>query len=259
MKTIRLKKMKTELSNEIKYYSDNIFWNEMINSSITLTWNGEIVCSSCHKKTKKSFGEGFCYPCFISVPEAAECIIRPELCQAHLGLGRDVEWEQKNHNQAHIVYLAASDVVKVGVTRATNSITRWIDQGASSAIILAQTPNRYTAGVLEVALKSQYTDKTNWQRMLKNEKDESINLVDEKWSLEDSLPSDLTHYFTDDETVIELNFPVLEYPTKVKSLSFEKSPIIHGKLKGIKGQYLIFENGEVLNIRKHTGFVIDLK
>lgn len=170
-----------------------------------------------------------------------------------------MEWEEKNHNQPHIVYLAASDKVKVGVTRNTQIPTRWIDQGASSAIRLAKTPNRYEAGILEVALKDFFSDKTNWQRMLKNEIDTSIDLVEEKWNLHDQLPEDLTKFFSEDDEIVTITYPVKEFPTKVVSLSFDKTPIIEGKLVGIKGQYLIFEGGAVLNIRKHTGYHIEIK
>ncbi len=255
--------MNVSLENDTIHYffnsSERIYMNELVGKQISLIWDGDIFCQSCQIKTKKSFGEGFCYSCFISAPEATECTIRPELCRAHLGEGRDVEWEERNHNQPHIVYLAVSDKIKVGVTRNTQVPTRWIDQGASFAIRLAETPNRYEAGVLEVALKSYFSDKTNWQRMLKNELDESIDLVNEKWSLHDHLPSDLTKYFSENDEVISLNYPVQKYPLKVTSMSFDKHPQIEGILVGIKGQYLIFEGGKVLNIRKHTGYSINLK
>jgi hypothetical protein len=256
-----LKKMKTSLDQEVSYrllLDSEVKLSDFIGTQITMQWTGNIFCQSCGKSTKKSFGEGFCYPCFTSAPEAAECIIRPELCRAHLGEGRNPEWEQKHHNVPHVVYLAASDTVKVGVTRATQIPTRWIDQGAASAIILAETPNRYEAGVLEVALKSFFTDKTNWQRMLKNEIDDSIDLIDEKWSLHDQLPADLQQYFSENDEVIQFTYPVLQFPTKVASLGFDKSPEIHGVLEGIKGQYLIFQGGQVVNIRKHTGYEIQL-
>ena len=215
-------------------------------------------CAICAKATKKSFGDGLCYNCFANAPQAAECIIRPELCRAHLGEGRDPEWEEAHHNQPHVVYLAATDCVKVGVTRDTQIPTRWIDQGASSAIRLAETPNRYEAGRLEVQLKQFFTDKTNWQRMLRNEIDETIDLVEEKWMLHEQLPSDLTTFFSENDEVIEINYPVLEFPEKVKSLSFDKTPEISGKLMGIKGQYLLFDEGRVLNIRRHTGYFVKL-
>lgn len=256
-----LSKMKTSLEEVVQYriqLNDEVNMNELVGKNVRLEWNGIINCQKCSKVTKKSFGEGFCYSCFISAPEAAECILRPELCRAHLGEGRDPEWEEKHHNQPHVVYLAASSAVKVGITRATQVPTRWIDQGASAAIRLAEVENRYEAGRIEVALKEFFTDKTSWQRMLKNEIDESIDLEEEKWSLEEHLPADITEYFSEDDEIVEINYPVIEYPTKVKSVSFDKVPVIEGKLTGIKGQYLIFEGGVVLNIRKHTGYYISL-
>lgn len=254
-----LGKMKVEDGSPIRYFLDeekSICMNNFIGRTITLEYLNEIICVSCGKATSKSFNQGFCYSCFIEAPESAECIIRPELCKAHLGEGRDPEWEEAHHNQPHVVYLAASDCVKVGVTRKTQVPNRWIDQGAKKAIILAEVPYRQLAGIMEVALKDQYTDKTNWQRMLKNEVDESIDLVEEKWNLEGQLPSDLCDYFTDDETVYELEYPVEQYPKKVKSLSFDKEKTISGILVGIKGQYLIFQDESVLNIRKHSGYKV---
>jgi len=235
-----------------------IDFNSLINKNIKISWNGVITCRKCKKKTKKSFGEGFCYPCFMSAPEASPCILKPELCQAHLGIGRDLEYEEKNHNQPHAVYLAATDKVKVGVTRSTQIPTRWIDQGANKAIVLAITPNRHLAGVLEVALKSIYSDKTNWRSMLKNLTDESIDLEEEKWSCYELLPSDLQQYFVEDDTIYNFIYPSEIYPTNVSSINLQKTAAIEGVLTGIKGQYLIFDNEYVFNVRRHTSFEIEL-
>lgn len=230
--------------------------NEHIGKKISLAFSGEIYCKKCGNKTKTSYNQGFCYKCFKNAPESAECIIRPELCRAHLGEGRDVEWEEKNHNQPHYVYLAATDVVKVGVTRSTQIPTRWIDQGASEAIILAETPNRYLAGVIEVALKSEFTDKTNWRKMLLNHIDESIDLEEIKWRLEELLPSDIVEYFSEEDDVTTIDYPVLEYPIKITSLNLDKSPEIKGRLLGIKGQYFLLDSGRVINIRRHTSYKV---
>jgi len=257
-----LHKMKTDFGQPISYSlqleGQTLSLNQVIGKELKIQFTGTIICSSCSKKIKKTFQDGFCYNCFQSAPEASECVIRPELCKAHLGEGRDVEWEERNHNQPHVVYLASSDTVKVGVTRATQVPGRWIDQGAFAAIRLAETPNRYEAGRLEVALKSVFTDKTNWQRMLKNEIDDSIDLEEEKWQLHEQLPSDLTEYFSENDEIITMNYPVNLYPTKVKSISLDKTPEVAGKLSGIKGQYLIFEDGSVMNVRKHTGYEVEI-
>lgn len=257
-----LHKMLTSKENPIMYRlyanDETVVINNFINQEIKIHWKGNIYCQKCTKKTKRSFGEGFCYPCFMSAPEASPCIIKPELCQAHLGIGRDKEFEEKHHNQPHIVYLAATDKVKVGVTRDTQIPTRWIDQGANKAIVLCETPNRYLAGMTEVALKEFYSDKTNWRSMLKNTQDLSIDLEEEKWKCHELLPADLQQYFIEDDNILEFDYPVSNYPEKITSLNLEKNPVISGTLTGIKGQYLMFDEQYVFNVRRHTSYEVEI-
>jgi hypothetical protein len=260
MKTV-IRKMGAQFGDPINYYvridEQQISLNSLIGQHIQLQFTGQIFCQECNKKINKSFGEGFCFNCFSTAGSASPCIIRPELCQAHLGLGRDPDFEQRNHNQPHVVYLALTQHVKVGITRKTQVPTRWIDQGAQQAIILAETPNRYLAGVLEVALKEHYSDKTNWQLMLRNvQATDQPDLSSEKWELEELLPQDLTQYWTDDEEIWNLIYPVTHYPEKVQALSFDKTPEISGVLTGIRGQYLYLDQINVLNLRKHTGYEV---
>ena len=257
-----LSKINSIYSHPVIYratWQDNIIhFNELIGKEISIKFTGLMICKSCNKQTKKFFGEGFCFTCFNNSPENSPCILKPELCQGHLGIGRNSEWEEKYHNQPHIVYLAATDHVKVGVTRSSQIPTRWIDQGASSAIIFAETPNRYEAGKLEVELKAFYTDKTNYRKMLQNEIDENIDLIEEKWQTVEQLPSDLQTFISENDTITELTYPVLNFPKSVHVLNLEKNPLIKGVLTGIKGQYLLFENDFAMNIRRHTGYDIDL-
>jgi hypothetical protein len=256
-----LSKMNVSLNETVNYtlnFDIPIVLNTYIGKEIELVFNSIIYCVSCGDIMKKSFNQGFCYDCFRKAPEASDCVIRPELCKGHLGQGRDVEWEEKNHNQPHTVYLALTDCVKVGVTRSSQVPTRWIDQGAYQAIRFAETPNRYTAGVMEVTLKSFFIDKTNWRKMLRNENDLSIDLVEEKWAIEEQLPNDMRELLCEDDTITTIHYPVLSYPSKIESLSFDKTPVIKGKLMGIKGQYLLFDNDRVINIRKHSGYEIEL-
>jgi len=254
-------KMRTALGSPVAYtleFGDEaVDMNALIGQQIKLSFAGDIFCIACGKKTKKSFAQGFCYPCFMNAPEASECIIRPELCRAHEGEGRDIEWEKANHLQEHFVYLAVSSGLKVGVTRSTQIPTRWIDQGASRAILFAQVPNRYLAGCIEVALKEHVSDKTNWQKMLKNEVLDA-DLEEEKSRMEDLLPRDLQDYIADSDEITEIEYPVENYPLKIKSIGFDKEPEISGTLEGIKGQYLYLDFDRVLNIRKHTGYHITL-
>lgn len=256
-----LSKMRVTLDDTVQYNlvsgDENILMNDLIGKPIQLQFTGTTQCSSCGNK-RKIFAQGFCYDCFMNAPESSPCIINPELCEGHLGKGRDVQWEQDHHVQPHFVYLAVASGLKVGVTRSTQIPTRWIDQGASYAIRVAETPYRKLAGDIEVALKSHFTDKTNWRRMLKNEIGD-YDLEEEKWQIEELLPNDLAEYMTEDDEIIEINYPVERFPEKVKSVGFDKMPLIEGNLAGIKGQYLIFDNDQVLNMRKHTGYDVEIK
>lgn len=231
--------------------------NPWLGKPLRLCHTGTIRCTSCGKVTQKSFAQGFCYPCFRDAPEASPCIIHPELCEAHTGGGRDPAWEERHHNCPHFVYLAVASGLKVGVTRGDQLPTRWIDQGAWRAIVLAETPNRHASGRIEVSLKEHVSDRTHWQKMLKNVLAEGVDLVAEKRRLAALLPADLQGLVGSDDAVTELRYPVMEYPTKIKSLSFDKTPEIEGTLLGIKGQYLLLDGGRVLNIRKHGGYEIE--
>jgi len=260
--TGQIRKMHTQLESEVQYHlpiGENLVGlNELIGREISLTYQNRIECVKCGNKTVKSFNQGFCYPCFKDAPESADWVIHPELSKAHLGIeDRDLAYEESVQLKTHVVYLSLTSGIKVGVTRDTQVPTRWIDQGAIQAIKLAETPNRYLAGMIEVSLKNHMADKTNWRKMLTNDYT-TVNLIDEKNKAKALVDSEYHQYFVEKDEIIDLNFPVLEYPEKVKSIGFDKVPDYTGKLYGIKGQYLFFENGVVLNIRKHGGYIVSL-
>ena len=256
-----LTKMQTEIGVPIQYYLvfENSFLhlNQLLDKTIEIQFLG-YQCLNCCKK-KKIFRQGFCYDCFTSSPSAGDWIMKPELSTAHLNLeDRDLNYEKKVQLQPHIVYLALSSEVKVGVTRKSQMPTRWIDQGANAAIPIVEVPNRYLAGITEVALKSYYADKTNWQKMLKNDF-EPVDLIAERKKTELLIPSEVQEFFySTKEELCQLDYPVLEYPKKVSSLNLDKSPMFSGKLMGIKGQYLIFEDGTVFNVRTFEGYVVSI-
>ncbi len=255
-----LTKMQTEIGDPIQYYlifeSDFIHVNQLLDKKLSLEFVG-YQCLACGEN-KKIYRQGYCYDDFYDRPEVGDWVMRPELSTAHLDIeDRDLEFEKKVQLQPHIVYLANSSNVKVGVTRKSQVPTRWIDQGAHEAIEIVEVPNRYLAGITEVALKDQVSDKTNWRTMLKNE------IVDEdllayKRRLKDCIPEEVKEYFIENGKETELHFPVLKYPDKLKSLNLEKTPEFSGILKGIKGQYLIFEDNTVFNVRNNEGYVVRL-
>ncbi len=256
-----LTKMETEFSHPVQYYlvfeNDFINMNQLLDRALIISFVKH-QCLNCGLDLP-IYRQGFCRSCFFEIPQAADWVIRPELSTAHLDKeDRDLEYEKKVQLQPHVVYLANSSSVKVGVTRKSQIPTRWIDQGAHEAIEIVEVPNRYLAGITELALKDHVSDKTNWRTMLQNDlKDE--DLVEWRNKLKQYIPDEAMEYFIANNTETHLDFPVLQYPKKPKSLNIEKSVSYKGILKGIKGQYLIFEDETVFNIRSNEGLVVNIE
>ena len=237
---------------------ENVELAPFIGKEFTLRYTGEMTCVACGRSVKKFFGQGFCYPCFISAPEAAECIVRPELCRGHLGEGRDAEWEREHHDTEHFVYLSQTGGIKVGVTRSTQIPVRWIDQGAVMAVIIAKVPYRQLAGLIEVELKKNFADKTNWRTMLTAVQPDTEKLLAARSQALGALAYELGAYAVSDELPMTIAYPIVDLPPKVTSVSLEKLPEITGKLVGIKGQYLIWADGRVFNVRNNAGYHVEL-
>jgi len=256
-----LQKMQTEMGSPIQYYL--IFPNDFLNLNQMLDKELQIrlikyQCLNCGQD-RPIYRQGFCKSCFYEIPNAGDWIMRPELSTAHLDKeDRDLEYEKKVQLQPHIVYLANSSNIKVGVTRKSQVPTRWIDQGAHEAIGIVEVPNRYLAGITEVALKEYIGDKTNWRKMLTNEVDDE-DLVAWRNRLRPYIPEEAAPYFLENNTETHLDFPVLHYPDKVKSLNLGRTPDFKGVLKGIKGQYLIFGDNTVFNVRGSEGCFVSLE
>lgn len=260
---IPLRKMLTGFDGAVHYALQQgptaLELSPFIGASLTVRATGVLSCVSCGKRVKKLFAQGFCYPCLTTAPEAAECIVRPELCRAHLGEGRDPEWERAHHNTEHVVYISQSGGVKVGVTRSTQVPVRWIDQGAVAALVIARVPYRQLAGLIEVDLKRILADRTNWRAMLKLVPPDGDALRAMRTQAITALRQDLRAYILETEEPLVINYPVLAYPPKVTSVQLEKTPEVGGRLMGIKGQYLIWEDGRVLNVRNHSGHHVHIE
>ncbi len=250
-------------NHPIEYYlpagEGKIPLNPLIGSVISLEFLQEIICIQCSRITKKSFQQGYCYPCYRKLMDCNLCMIHPERCKYPQENCPDT-WEHQHCKQDHIVYLANSSGIKVGITRLTQTPTRWIDQGAIQAITLFKVSNRQQSGVLEVILKKYVTDKTNWRKMLTKDLT-FFDMITVKRDLLErthheiySLSQQMNIEKLEEET-LSLTYPILNYPEKLNALSLDKEPFIHGKLIGIKGQYLLLNNG-VINIRKHAGYKI---
>lgn len=271
MRTVtgRLKKMRTENQRPVRYFlafkdgnPEEIELNPLLGKTLRIEHTGRIFCLHCGRLTRKSFSQGYCYPCFQSLAETDQCIMSPEKCHFANGTCRNPEWGEENCMQEHVVYLSNTSGLKVGITRGTQVPTRWIDQGAIQAMPIATVNRRQLAGFVETGLKEFVSDRTQWQRMLKNETDK-IALATQ-WQELQQLATDtltelqkehgkesITLHDSNEET--DISYPVNNYPSKVKAHNFDKEPILDDVLTGIKGQYLMFEN-LVVNIRKYTSY-----
>jgi hypothetical protein len=258
-----IRKMKSELeSEEVKYHlpvgEKFVLMNSLIGKKLSIEFHQEIACIRCGRITPKSYHQGYCYPCFCVAPETEACTLHPEMCRAQEGISRDMAWSREHCLIEHVVYLSLTSDVKVGVTRHTQVPTRWIDQGAQQAVVFARVPDRQTAGLIEVDLKREVKDKTNWRNMLTG-KVVDANLLKEKERLSKALAEGYQAYITNDAEVVRINYPGSHVPDKVTTWNPEKEATFEGTLAAIKGQYLIFENNTVWNVRKHNGYLVTLR
>lgn len=252
--------------NQVQYflpYEDSyLSINDIVGCQLKMEFTGKLQCIDCKKEVKKFYAQGLCYVCMQSSALNSPCIINPELCEAHLGKGKVPEWEEKHHNQPHIVYLANSGgAVKVGVTRTDQIPTRWIDQGADEAIILVLTPYRQLAGEIEVALKPYLSDKTNWRVMLKNEPigESELPIFKQKYAeVLCEINEGYGDLISEDDTIYALNYPSVTLDKSISSLKLDKQPVIEGVVTGIKGQYFILDGKNVINMRSHAGYEVKL-
>jgi hypothetical protein len=264
--TGHLAKMQVELDQQVQYFlpldDHRQPLNALLGKQIRLEYLGDIHCTHCGRRSKKSFNQGYCYPCFTKLPQCDTCIMSPEKCHYDQGTCRDPSWGEEYCFTDHYVYLANSSGVKVGITRGSQVPTRWIDQGATQAMPIFRVKSRYQAGLIEDCLREHVADRTHWQKMLKGDS-EAVDLEEIRDSIIAQSESGLSAIEQKfgllaiqrlyHQQIVDINFPVLEFPEKVKSLNFDKQPVVEGVLQGIKGQYLILDTG-VINIRKFTAY-----
>lgn len=263
-------KMRSTLSSPVEYHlpigEQRLDMNALLEKKLTLRYTGQINCIECGRKTKKSFNQGYCYPCFTSLAQCDSCIVKPETCHYFEGTCREPTWAESHCMTEHFVYLANSSGIKVGITRGSQIPTRWIDQGASEAIPVFRVKNRLVSGLVEMILKQHISDRTDWRKMLKGKPD-TLDLSQQRDRLFEECKKEIEaiaseqgvdsiHYLAN-ERQVHIDYPVVEYPAKVSSFNLDKDPLIEGTLQGIKGQYLIFDNG-VINLRKYGGYHLEI-
>jgi len=259
-----LRKLKTHHNDSVDYTltlsgdeSKSIALNELIGKEISMKFTGDKYCIDTGKKVKQTYHQGYSWESFITLAECDQCMFKPELCHFAHGTCRNESWGEANCFKPHIIYIAQSSDVKVGITRKVNVPHRWMDQGAVQALPILEVKDRKTSGLIEIEIAKELGDKTNWRKMLKNDLEEiDLLKIREKVLKKFKTIIDKNDAIVLDEKVYHFNYPVEVYPEKVKSLNFDKEPLISGKLMGIKGQYLIFDHG-VINIRRYQGYEIE--
>ena len=263
-----LRKMAAQLGAPVSYQfcldDQRVEVNPLIGQTLRIEYLGAIHCTHCGRKTKKSFSQGYCYPCFTKLAQCDSCIVSPEKCHYEAGTCREPSWGEQFCMADHVVYLANSSGVKVGITRATQVPTRWIDQGASQALPILRVATRQQSGLVEDLLRSQVADRTNWRALLKGDA-EAVDLPAVREQLFDHCAEGLAALQQRfglqaiqplaDAEVVEVRYPVTAYPAKIVSLDLEKTPVVEGTLLGIKGQYLLLDTG-VINLRKFTAYQV---
>jgi hypothetical protein len=240
--------------------------NGFLGKTLNLEFSGKISCIACKRNIKKTYNQGYCFPCVQTLAACDMCIVKPETCHHHKGTCRESDWGLANCFIPHIVYLANSSGLKVGVTRETQVPKRWIDQGATQALPIMRVQSRHQAGLLEITFAKHLNDKTDWRKMLKSVA-EPVDLKAERDSLFVRFASEIQKIAAQfkfgaiemltAEPEKVLTYPVLEYPSKITSLCLDKTPKISGVLQGVKAQYLIFDQG-VINLRKYTGYEVSV-
>jgi Protein of unknown function (DUF2797) len=265
-----LRKMHTALAEPVQYQmvlgEHREPLNGLLGQALQLDYQGQINCIHCDRKTSKSFNQGYCYPCFKRLAQCDSCIVSPEKCHFHLGTCREPDWGETHCMIDHFVYLANTSGLKVGITRHSQIPTRWMDQGATQAQPIFRVSSRFQSGLVETLFKAHIADKTNWQAMLKGPS-EAVDLEAERQRLVAECAPDIARLqdshglqaisVLEGQAETRIDYPVLAYPSKVKSFNLDKTPRIDGTLMGIKGQYLIFDTG-VINLRKFGGYQVAL-
>jgi len=259
-----LRELRHEYENPVFYKlstsTGSLPLNDSIGSRVTIEFRGEKACIHCGRKVKKLYQNGYCFPCVTSLAECDLCIVKPHECHFQKGTCRDNEFAMSHCMVPHYVYLAHSSHVKVGLTRKGRQFRRWIDQGASAAILLAEVPDRKTAGELEMEIAQRLSDKTDWRKMLRGIANPDIDdLIEVRQTVIASLPERYRSFVLEEEaSVHRFQYPLTgPFEVNVTSLNLDKTAYIEGTLRGIKGQYLMFDHG-VLNVKKFAGYHVQM-
>lgn len=234
----------------------NLAVGERLGSGLRIEFLKRIFCLHCARATPKSYGGGYCYPCFTTLARCDLCVVSPARCHYHAGTCREPQWGESFCMNDHLVYLANTSGLKVGITRSGNETGRWIDQGAVQALPILRAQTRRDAGLVEEAIAKRISDRTDWRRLLSGDA-ALLDLNREKTILQEQL-GDLPEgvSWIEESVPRSFSYPIVRYPSRLERLQLNAGSV-EGNLLGIKGQYLLLSSG-VFNVRQHAGYEVRL-
>jgi len=238
----------------VSYSIQNLHLNSYIGHTIVIDGPVYTRCLGCRSVYKKLYKRGYCYLCFNNLAVCDLCVLQPHRCHFHLNTCREPDWGIKHCFQPHYVYLSYTDKVKIGITRVHNLTTRMMHQGAIACLPVLLVPSRKIAGLIEISVKEHFSMTTAWKGML-NSRDVDADVL---YASRDLFYREFDHnayqhviptWYKD---VIRISYPLsCDVTTSILQLP------IHDRLVGLKGMYMIFENG-VFNMRRLAGVTCEM-
>ena len=233
--------------------------NSEIGAGVQIQFRGVVCCRHCGAQSRKSFGGGYCYDCFSTLARCDLCVVSPDRCHYAAGTCREPEWGESFCMQPHLVYLANSSGIKVGITRVGREVGRWLDQGAIQGLVILNAATRRDAGLAEAAIAAVLPDRTDWRRMLRADVP-SLDLPAAWHGLLErnlTLPDGVTPVEAiTAQDVVSLAYPLAASAPPEQTLRLDDGSI-NGNLKGMKGQYLVLGSG-AFNVRAHAGYRVQV-
>ena len=239
--------------------------NPLLGSFVRIRFDSRIDCRYCGQTTRKSYGAGYCYPCFKALARCDLCVVSPVRCHYAAGTCREPAWGEAFCMQPHVVYVANSAGAKVGITKPENLPGRWLDQGATQACVVMRTQSRHQAGCVEAVLSRHTSDRTDWRALIARDAPplDLRQLITqlrtaaraELAALASRFPGALD--WVDAPMVQRFSYPVTSYTSPLRALSLVRRTELGGRLLGVKGQYLMFDSG-VFNVRKHSSYHVEI-
>ena len=228
-----------------------------VGQSIRLKFLGQSTCGNCHVSVNKLEGGGYCKNCFFSLARCDRCFVSPERCHFAQGTCREPQWGESYCMQPHVVYLANSSGPKVGITRADRNFYRWLSQGAVQGMVIAHAKTRRDAGLLEVAIKSKVSDKTNWRRMVSMQP-QNLDLLQLARQLQSAIELPEGTQWVSAMIGHDLAYPIQSHAPAQRLIISETNPELLDNLHGIKGQYLLLSQG-AFNVAAHGGMTVEVE